>query len=221
MTLALVTQLDMGIAQLVLASKALFLIVAANTSGVAKNIVKEEFKNRSGMVAWVRLRERFSNATGAWCDTETFKVQWSATLARRPQEGLVANNRQAAEEHVKHCNGGLVHRRHKSLWRRTFVSRFRKTPATWWAQCGSPPAKTMRSPDDMHVSLERRDDKDECTVWGTTGREKSKCRFASYKCRTCGKMTSRGRVHEWRQVERKQRKHEQSWCKVIQSTETK
>ena len=43
--------------------------------------------------------------------------------------------------------------------------------------------KRMRSPNDMDVSLVRCDGKDECTECG-----KSKCRFATYECRTCGKQ---------------------------------
>ncbi len=51
-------------------------ILALNTAGRAKEIVKETAVARNGVEAWVRLHERFSKTTGATSHTEISKYNW-------------------------------------------------------------------------------------------------------------------------------------------------
>ena len=51
-------------------------ILALNTTGRARQIVKETTSKRSGVEAWVRPRERFSKTTGATSHAEIFKYNW-------------------------------------------------------------------------------------------------------------------------------------------------
>ena len=55
----------------------LYAILALNTSGRAKQIVKETAVSRNGLEAWVRLRERFGKTTGATSYAEIFKYNWT------------------------------------------------------------------------------------------------------------------------------------------------
>ncbi len=58
------------------ANDLLFTILASKTTGRARQIVKETTTNRSGVEAWVRLRERFSETTGETSYAEIFKYKW-------------------------------------------------------------------------------------------------------------------------------------------------
>ena len=58
------------------ANDLLFTILALNTTGRARQIVKETTSKRSGVEAWVRLRERVSKTTGATSYAEIFKYNW-------------------------------------------------------------------------------------------------------------------------------------------------
>ncbi len=75
--------------------------LALNTTGRAKEIVKETAMMRNGVEAWVRLRERFSKTTGAasyaeifkhnWANTKSFedkRREWGAKLGRLPAGSL-------------------------------------------------------------------------------------------------------------------------------------
>ncbi len=53
-------------------------ILALSTEGSAKQIVKEVTVARNGVEAWVRLRERFSETTGATSYAEIFKFKWTS-----------------------------------------------------------------------------------------------------------------------------------------------
>ena len=58
------------------ANDLLFTILALNTTPRARQIVRETTTKRSGVEAWVRLRERFSKTTGATSYAEIFKYNW-------------------------------------------------------------------------------------------------------------------------------------------------
>ena len=58
------------------ANDLLFTFLALNTTGRARQIVRETTSKRSGVEAWVRLRERFSKTTGATSSAGIFKYNW-------------------------------------------------------------------------------------------------------------------------------------------------
>ena len=58
------------------ANDLVYAILALNTSGRARQIVKENV-GRNGVEAWVRLRERFGKTTGATTYVEMFKFNWT------------------------------------------------------------------------------------------------------------------------------------------------
>ena len=58
------------------ANDLLYAILALNTSGRAKQIVKKNV-GRNSVEAWVRLRERFGKTTGATTYVEIFRFNWT------------------------------------------------------------------------------------------------------------------------------------------------
>ena len=55
--------------------KVLYAVLAANTAGRAKVIVRED-ATKNGAWAWARLRERFGRDSGATSFTEVFQYSW-------------------------------------------------------------------------------------------------------------------------------------------------
>ena len=68
------------------ANDLLYTILALNTSGRAKQIVKENM-GRNGVEAWVRLRERFGKTTGATTYVDIFSSIGRAAAASRTSGG--------------------------------------------------------------------------------------------------------------------------------------
>ena len=55
--------------------KVLYAVLAANTAGRARMIVRED-ATKNGAWAWARLRERFGRDPGATIFTEVFQYSW-------------------------------------------------------------------------------------------------------------------------------------------------
>ena len=79
--LAEATVKDLAKDQLKAASLALYTFVTSNTSGRARDIVKEESRSRNRVVAWAKLRDTLSKSTGTWSCTEIVRFQWSCVKA--------------------------------------------------------------------------------------------------------------------------------------------
>ena len=58
------------------ASRVLFTVLAANTAGRARAIVRDDAGTHSGAWAWAKLRERFSNTQGAGSYNDVFQYGW-------------------------------------------------------------------------------------------------------------------------------------------------
>ena len=58
--------------------KALFCVLAATTSGRAKELVKQGLSNWSGMIALGRIRERFGKTAGMAKLSDVFQFQWTS-----------------------------------------------------------------------------------------------------------------------------------------------
>ena len=59
-------------------AKALFSLLATTSSGRAKELVKQGFSDRNGMIAYGRVRERFGKTTGVAKLTDVFQFQWTS-----------------------------------------------------------------------------------------------------------------------------------------------
>ena len=58
--------------------KALYSMLAATTSGRAKELVKQRLSERNGMIAFGRIRERFGEAAGVAKLSDVFQFQWTS-----------------------------------------------------------------------------------------------------------------------------------------------
>ena len=58
--------------------KALYSMLAATTSGRAKELVKRGLSGRNGMIAFGRIRERFGKAAGVAKLSDVFQFQWTS-----------------------------------------------------------------------------------------------------------------------------------------------
>ena len=59
--------------------KALYSMLAATTSGRAKELVKQGLSDRNGVIAFGRVRERFGKTAGVAKLTDVFQFQWTST----------------------------------------------------------------------------------------------------------------------------------------------
>ena len=164
-----------------------FSILAANTPGPAKDIVNEEAKSRSRVVAWVRLRDRFSKPTGVWSYADTFKFRWSATSSFEDQR---RDWLKQVDRLLKNtlCSGAL-----KAVfmvsrdWSSTFVSRVRKTSAIWWTQWMRVSHAVTASTGVLHVARQ-------CTARASVDSHVS-------RAEPLENGTSSFTVQEWNQLE--------------------
>ena len=58
--------------------KALYSMLAATSSGRAKELVKQGFSERNGMIAFGRIRERFGKTAGVAKHSNVFQFQWTS-----------------------------------------------------------------------------------------------------------------------------------------------
>ena len=58
--------------------KDLYSMLAATTSGRAKELVKEGLSDRNGMIAFGRIRERFGKTAGVAKPSDAFQFQWTS-----------------------------------------------------------------------------------------------------------------------------------------------
>ena len=58
--------------------KALYSMLAATTSGRAKELVKQELIDRNGMIAFGKVRERFGKTPGVAKLSDVFQFQWTS-----------------------------------------------------------------------------------------------------------------------------------------------
>ena len=58
--------------------KALYSVLAATTSGRAKELVKQGLSERNGMIACGRIRERFGKTAGVAQLSDVFQFQWTS-----------------------------------------------------------------------------------------------------------------------------------------------
>ena len=61
--------------------KALYGMLAATTSGRAKELVKQGLSDRNGMIAFGRVRERFGKTAGVAKLSDVFQFQWTSEQA--------------------------------------------------------------------------------------------------------------------------------------------
>ena len=59
--------------------KALYSMLAATTSGRAKELVKQGLSDRNGMMAFGRIRERFGKTAGVAKLSDVFQFQWTSS----------------------------------------------------------------------------------------------------------------------------------------------
>ena len=102
------------------ASRMLFSVLATNTSGRARDIVKDFQVDKNGVKAWVRLRDRFGKTTGATSFTQVFSYprardkpsedlwrEWVRLVSRLPR-GLLGGGGIGGSGHSGCASGQAV-----------------------------------------------------------------------------------------------------------------
>ena len=77
--------------------KALYSMLAATTSGRAKELVKQGLSERNGMIAFGRIRERFGKTAGVAKLSDVFQFQWTSPDSLEGQVAEMAEADEASE----------------------------------------------------------------------------------------------------------------------------
>jgi hypothetical protein len=185
------------------ASELLYVTLALSTAGRAKQIVKETSVARNGPEAWVRLRERYSKATGATSYAEIFKFNWQTTksfednwrnwtskMSRLPTGSLSDPAKEALAIEAASASHQTALEQHLRL----------KAPQPWMDLVASVDAylATMyvggkEEPTPMEIGAVGAW-QDGCQCCGKKGHTKAECRLKDATCLKCGKIGHIGAV---------------------------
>ena len=175
------------------ASRVLFTVLAANTAGRARAIVRDDAGKRNGAWAWAKLRERFSNTQGAGSYNDVFQYSWPKDKAfedvwrdwvkkvtRLPRGAL---NDQALEQLTIN---GLQRTGQTEL-----ESHLRlRAPQSWMdiqqqvdRFMNTMHATQAATPMDIGIVMAA-----PCSVCGKGGHLKADCKLKDAICRNCGKV---------------------------------
>ena len=172
--------------------KSLHSMLAATTSGRAKELVKEGLSDRNGMIAFGRIHERFGNTAGVAKLSDVFQFHWTSpdsledkwlrwqklmrkvnmtSLGDDARETLTIAGLEKAKERALEQHLRL---RASQTWTvlRASVDQHLRTAA----DSGSQP-----TPMEFGAVMSA------CACCGKTGHEKARCRFCNAKCSNCGK----------------------------------
>ena len=178
------------------ANDLLFTILALNTTGRARQIVKETTSKRSGVEAWVRLRERFNKTTGATSYAETFKYNWhggksfedkwrdwTSKTQRLPAGSLSDAAKEALAIEAANISKQAALEQHLRL----------RSPQNWTSLVATVDSylQTMYAsgaePTPMEIGAVSMHTDRACLCCGKQGHVKADCRFKDAECRSCGK----------------------------------
>ena len=167
-------------------------MLAATTSGRAKELVKQGFSERNGMIAFGRTRERFGKTAGVATLSDVFQFQWTSPDSLedkwlRWQKLLRQVNMTSLGDDARETLtiAGLEKAKERSLEQHFRLS----APQTWAVLCASVDQnlRTTVDSNSQPTPVEIGAVMATCASCGKAGHEKVRCRFRNAKCSNCGK----------------------------------
>ena len=176
-----------------LVSKALKSMLAVTTSGRAKELAKQGLNERSGMIAFGRVRERFGKTAGVAKLSDVFQFQWTSpdsledkwlrgqklmrqvnmtSLGNDARETLTIDGQEKAKE--------------RSLEQHLRL----RAPQTWTMLCANMDqySRTTVDSGSQPGTMEIGAVMSTCVCCGKAGHEKARWRFRNAKCSNGGKI---------------------------------
>ena len=162
--------------------KALYSMLTATTSGRAKELVKQGFSERNGMIAFGRIRERFGKTAGVAKLSDVFQFQWTSPDSLedkwlRWQKLLRQVNMTSSGDDARETltNAGLEKAKERSLEQQFRLS----APQTWAVLCASVDQnlRTTVDSNSQPTPVEIGAVMATCASCGKAGHEKVRCRF--------------------------------------------
>ena len=172
--------------------KALYSMLAATTSGRAKELVKQGFSERNGMIASGRIRERFGKTAGVAKHSDVLQFQWTSPDSLedkwlRWQKLMRQVNMTSLGDDARETLtiAGLEKAKERSLEQHLHL----RAPQTWTVLCASVDQylRTTVDSNSQPTPMEIGAVMSTCACCGKAGHEKVRCRFRNAKCSNCGK----------------------------------
>ena len=175
-----------------LVSTALYSMLAATTSGRAKELVKQGLSDQNGTIPFGRIRERFGKTTGVATFSDVFQFQltssdsledmWLRWWKLMRQVNVTSLGDDARETLTI---AGLEKAKQQSLEQHLCL----RAPQTWTVLCASVDQylRTTVDSSSQPTPLEIGAVMSTCACCGKGGHEKGRCRFRNAKCSNCGK----------------------------------
>ena len=172
--------------------KALYSLLAATTSGRAKDLVKQGLSERNGMIAFGRIRERFGKTAGVGKLSDVFQLQWTSPDSLedkwlRWQKMMSQVNMTSLGDDARETLtiAGLEKAKERALEQHLRL----RAPQTWTVLCASVDQylRTTVDSGSQPTPVEIGAVMSTCACCGKAGHEKARCRFRNAKCSNCGK----------------------------------
>ena len=171
--------------------KALNSMLAATTSGRAKELVKQGLSDRDGMIAFGRIRERFGK-TGVAKLSDVFQFQWTSSISledkwlrwlKLVRQVNITSLGDDARERLPIA--GLEEARERALEPHLRL----RAPQNWTVLCVSVDqylrttvdSSSQPTPTVIGAVVSS------CACCGKAGHEKARCRFRNAMCSNCSK----------------------------------
>ena len=171
---------------------ALYSMLAATTSGRAKELVKQGLSGRNGMIAFGRIRERFGKTAGMAKLSDVFQFQWTSSGSLedkwlRWQKLMRQVNMTSLGDDARETLtiAGLEKAKERALEQHLR----QRALQTWTVLCASVDQylRTTVDSSSQPTPMEIGAVMSTCACCGKAGHEKARCRFRNAKCSNCGK----------------------------------
>ena len=162
--------------------KALYSMLAATTSGRAKELVKQGLSDRNGMIAFGRIRGRFGKTAGVAKSSDVFQFQWTSSDSLedkwlRWQKLMRQVNMTSLGDDARETLtiAGLEKAKERALEQHLRL----RAPQTWTVLCASVDQylRTTVDSSSQPAAIEIGAVMSTCACCGKAAHEKARCRF--------------------------------------------